>query len=244
MSFFVGSVIQHYHDPDYSPSFVNACITNISSVNACISNLSIVSACVSNVSLASACIANVSIVSACVSNVSIVSACITNLSCVTACITSISHINACITNLSCVNAYMTGNIYAYNGYYIGNVFTGYSDDRLKIRDSDMSDCLGKLKSLSTFKYYPNTSVCKELGVQSSNDLDIGMSAQEVQEYFPEVVSRAPCDVQVNESTGEVISKTGQDLLTIRYERLTPIIIQAIKELADLYETLNSRINNL
>ena len=241
MSFFVGSVIQHYHDPDYSPSFVNACITNISSVNACISNLSIMSACVSNVSLASACIANVSIVSACVSNVSIVSACITNLSCVTACITSISHINACITNLSCVNAYMTGNIYAYNGYYIGNVFTGYSDDRLKIRDSDMSDCLAKLKSLSTFKYYPNTSVCKVLGVQSSNDLDIGMSAQEVQEYFPEVVSRAPCDVQVNESTGEVISKTGQNLLTIRYERLTPIIIQAIKELVDLYETLNSRI---
>ena len=205
------------------------------------SNASINNACITNVSIASACIANASVKSACISNVSIASACITNLSCVTACITSISNINACITNLSCVNAYMTGNVYAYNGYYIGNVFTGYSDDRLKIRDSDMSDCLAKLKSLSTFKYYPNTSVCKVLGVQSSNDLDIGMSAQEVQEYFPEVVSRAPCDVQVNESTGEIISKTGQDLLTIRYERLTPIIIQAIKELVDLYETLNSRI---
>jgi len=141
-------------------------------------------------------------------------------------------------------ATLTGNIYAYNGYYVGNVFTGYSDDRLKIRDSDISDCLAKLKSLSTFKYYPNTSVCKVLDVHSSNDLDIGMSAQEVQVYFPEVVSLAPCDVQVNESTGELISKTGQDFLTIRYERLTPIIIQAIKELVDLYETKNSQIGDV
>ena len=141
-------------------------------------------------------------------------------------------------------ATLTGNIYAYNGYYVGNVFTGYSDDRLKIRDSDISNCLAKLKSLSTFKYYPNTSVCKVLDMYSSNDLDIGMSAQEVQVYFPEVVSRAPCDVQVNESTGELISKTGQDFLTIRYERLTPIIIQAIKELLDLYETKNSRIGDV
>jgi hypothetical protein len=157
------------------------------------SNASINNACITNVYVASACIANASVKSACISNVSIASACITNLSCLNACITSISNINASITNLSCVNAYMTGNVYAYNGYYIGNVFTGYSDDRLKIRDSDMANCLAKLKSLSTFKYYPNTSVCKELGVQSSNNLDIGMSAQEVQECFPEVVSRAPCD---------------------------------------------------
>ena len=99
----------------------------------------------------------------------------------------------------------------------------------------------KINSLSTFQYYPNVCVCESLQIHSCSQLQIGMSAQEVQEYFPEVVSRAPCDVQVNESTGEVISKTGQDLLTIRYERLTPIIIQAIKELVDLYETLNTRI---
>ena len=242
-------------------SLSNACITNASVINininngnaslsnACITNLSCVTACITNISHVSACITNISCVTACITNISHVSACITNLSCLTACITSISHINACITNLSCINAFMstatlTGNIYAYNGYYVGNVFTGYSDDRLKIRDGDISDCLAKLKSLSTFKYYPNTSVCKLLDVYSSKDLDIGMSAQEVQVYFPEVVSRAPCDVQVNESTGELISKTGQDFLTIRYERLTPIIIQAIKELLDLYETKNSRIGDV
>ena len=242
-------------------SLSNACITNASVINininngnaslsnACVTNLSCVTACITNISHVSACITNLSCVTACITNISHVSACITNLSCLTACITSISHINACITNLSCINAFMstatlTGNIYAYNGYYVGNVFTGYSDDRLKIRDGDISDCLAKLKSLSTFKYYPNTSVCKLLDVHSSNDLDIGMSAQEVQVYFPEVVSRAPCDVQVNETTGELISKTGQDFLTIRYERLTPIIIQAIKELVDLYETKNSRIGDV
>ena len=104
MSFFIGNPVTPFN-PDVTPSFVNACITNFSSVNACITygtfyNLSCNSLYVANViqenteivtngSFMNACILNASIWNANITsgNVSVPSACISNLSTVSACIT-------------------------------------------------------------------------------------------------------------------------------------------------------------
>ena len=139
------------------------------------------------------------------------------------------------------NIVTTGNITANNAYITTNVYAGYSDDRLKTDKYPLSDVLRVLPNLSTFNYYPNTSFCRNLGIETKNEREIGMSAQEVSMYFPEVVCPAPCDVTEDELSGETYSRTGLNLLTIRYERLVPVLFQAIRELNEKIERLEKRV---
>ena len=49
-------------------------------------------------------------------------------------------------------------------------------------------------------------------------------AQEIQKVIPDAVTTAPFDTDENGN-----SKTGEEYLTVQYERLIPILVQAIKE---------------
>ena len=57
-------------------------------------------------------------------------------------------------------------------------------------------------------------------------MQVGVSAQSVKEVLPEIVSLAPFDT--NAETKE--SKSGKDYMTVDYAKLTPLLIEAIKEL--------------
>jgi hypothetical protein len=65
-------------------------------------------------------------------------------------------------------------------------------------------------SLSGF-YYEANETAQALGYEVKQE--VGVSAQEVQAVMPEVVAPAPIDEQY---------------LTVRYERLVPLLIEAIK----------------
>jgi hypothetical protein len=56
--------------------------------------------------------------------------------------------------------------------------------------------------------------------------EVGVSAQAVKEVLPEVVSLAPFDVDNLDSTK---SKSGENYLTIQYEKLVPLLIEGMKE---------------
>ena len=71
--------------------------------------------------------------------------------------------------------------------------------------------------------------------------DIGLSAQELLPIFPQLICPSPLDIDTNETKG---SKSGMDLLTIRYDRLCPILLQAIKELLKRVESLEERMSFL
>jgi hypothetical protein len=55
--------------------------------------------------------------------------------------------------------------------------------------------------------------------------------------MPEVIGRAPID-----DDGEGGSVTGEDYVTVQYERLVPLLIESIKTLADQVEGLQEQIN--
>ena len=93
-----------------------------------------------------------------------------------------------------------------------NVTANYSDDRLKTKLGSIENALDKVKSLSGF-YYEANEVAQALGYKVEKE--VGVSAQQVQAVMPEVVVPAPID---------------DKYLTVRYEKLIPLLIEAIKEL--------------
>ena len=101
----------------------------------------------------------------------------------------------------------TGEIQATN-----NITAYYSDDRLKDRKGDILSALDKVKTLDAF-YYEANQTAQDLGYEPVRE--VGISAQQVQAIMPEVVAPAPID---------------EKYLTVRYERMVPLLIAAIKEL--------------
>jgi hypothetical protein len=93
-----------------------------------------------------------------------------------------------------------------------NITAYYSDDRLKTRLGGIEDALAKVKTLDTF-YYEANETAQALGYKPVRD--VGISAQQVQAVMPETVAPAPID---------------DKYLTVRYERLVPLLLAAIKEL--------------
>jgi len=96
---------------------------------------------------------------------------------------------------------------------VGNITAYVSDDRLKNKLGTIDGALDKLLTLTGF-YYELNDTAKGLGLESTHR-EVGVSAQEVQKIQPEAVAPAPVD---------------DKYLTVRYERLIPLIIEAIKEL--------------
>jgi hypothetical protein len=119
----------------------------------------------------------------------------------------------------------------------GDIVANYSDDRLKNRISNISNSLEIINQLTAFKYTPNEKAI-ELGI-ANNEINIGLSAQDVQKVLPEIVSLSPLDII--EKDGKLISKTGENYLSIKYERLVPILIENIKELQKIINKQNSEI---
>jgi hypothetical protein len=101
----------------------------------------------------------------------------------------------------------TGEIRATN-----NITAYYSDDRLKTRIGNIESALDKLLSLNGF-YYEANETAQALGYAVKRE--VGVSAQEVQKVIPEIVVPAPID---------------DKYLTVHYEKLLPLVIEAIKEL--------------
>ena len=107
----------------------------------------------------------------------------------------------------------------------GHIRSYYSDSRLKTLTSNITDALNIIDSLNGFYYVPNEKAL-QLGFEYDNE--IGLSAQEVKKVIPEIVKVAPFDMY--KSNDKIISKSGEQYLTICYERLGAVFVEAIKEL--------------
>ena len=100
-----------------------------------------------------------------------------------------------------------------------NITAYYSDDRLKNKLGPILNALSKVKSLNGF-YYEANETAQALGYEAIRE--VGVSAQEVQAILPEIVVPAPIS---------------DKYLTVRYEKLIPLLVEAIKELSEEVERL-------
>jgi len=101
----------------------------------------------------------------------------------------------------------------------------YSDERLKEDIVEIQDALEKVMALRGVTYTPN-SIAESLGYKKQNE--VGVIAQDVEKVLPEAVKPAPFDIMLFENTE--ISRSGENYKTVQYEKLVPLLIEAIKEL--------------
>ena len=123
-----------------------------------------------------------------------------------------------------------------------DVIAYYSDERLKNIKEYVSDVLPTLSKINVFKYNCN-DLAASYGFDKSKN-EIGLSAQEIKKYYPELVALAPFDTIRNEGSDINISKSGEDYLTLKYERLVPVLLQGIKELKQENNLQQKEIDDL
>jgi len=114
----------------------------------------------------------------------------------------------------------TGEIRATN-----QITSYYSDERLKENIEVITNALEKVMSLRGVTYQPNT-IAEQLGYKKQNE--VGVIAQDVKRVLPEAVKPAPFDLVMFENTE--ISRSGENYLTVQYDKIIPLLIEAIKDL--------------
>lgn len=119
----------------------------------------------------------------------------------------------------------------------GDVTAFSSDKRLKNVISIIPHALEKVNKLSGVLYTHN-DVAKAHGF-SDESTKVGVLAQEVQEVLPEAVKPAPFDVDENGN-----SKSGEKYLTVQYEKIVPLLIEAVKELTKEVARLEAKLSDI
>ena len=122
-------------------------------------------------------------------------------------------------------------------YATGNLIAGYSDDRLKTRLDDLAgikDALAIVRELSGFLYRPN-DLGLSLGLQ--DEVEAGVSAQTTRRVYPWAVARSPVQAK-DDPQGD------EELLTVRYERFAPLLINAVNQIDGKLEKVIGDVERL
>jgi uncharacterized protein YunC (DUF1805 family) len=107
-----------------------------------------------------------------------------------------------------------------------DIIAYYSDERLKDFQGTIPNALDKVNQLNGY-YFTENEEAKKLGY-NNDQRQVGVSAQEVQTVLPEVIKNAP----INDAHDT-------DYLTVQYEKIVPLLIEAIKELTEKVNKLES-----
>ncbi len=139
-----------------------------------------------------------------------------------------------------LNYYSGGSIIgAYGPINCTYDVTAYSSDkRLKTNIEPLKNALAKVMALTGMTYNWN-NIGKQYNWNPGEKREVGVFAQDVQSVLPEAVAKAPFDTDEN---GKSIS--GFDFLTVKYEKLTPLLIEAIKEQQLQIESQSVKIEEL
>jgi trimeric autotransporter adhesin len=134
-------------------------------------------------------------------------------------------------------------LYSYNWVYAqGDVIAYYSDERLKTKVGSIENPLDKISKLNAF-YYVENDLAKSFGY-NNNEKQLGLSAQEVKEVLPEIVTLAPFDTKTDKNNNILGSKSGEDYLTVNYAKVVPLLVEGIKEQTEIIKSQQKQIDEL
>jgi predicted heme/steroid binding protein len=123
----------------------------------------------------------------------------------------------------------------FRGYY--DIIAYASDKRLKENIKVIDNAVDKVKQLTGMTYTWNR-LGTQYGWTPSNEREAGVFAQDVQAVLPEAVKLAPFDNSMG------VSKSGENFLTVKYEKIVPLLIEAIKEQQLQIEELQNKLDNV
>jgi hypothetical protein len=131
---------------------------------------------------------------------------------------------------------VTGNITA-----TGSVTAGFSDERLKdiVEDIDPVEALDFIRTCRVARFQWNDKAKKTNPDVDPGLYDIGFMAQDFQESYPEVVKMSPID-----DDGKGGSISGENWLTMAYDKTPAVAFAAIKALIKRVEQLEDTIERL
>ena len=127
------------------------------------------------------------------------------------------------------NLAVKGNITA-----TGEVTAYYSDSRLKDNITLITNAMDKVSAINGVYYNPS-QLAETLLHESRLTSKVGLIAQEVEAVLPHVIRAAPFDTNIDGS-----SKSGEKYKTIQYEKVIPLLVEAIKELEARIAKLEGR----
>jgi hypothetical protein len=107
-----------------------------------------------------------------------------------------------------------------------DIVSWYSDERLKENIEIIPNALDKVMTLRGVTFNAN-QLAESFGY-SGKEKQVGVLAGDVKIVLPEAVKPAPFDIMLFENTE--ISRSGENYKTVQYEKLVPLLIEAIKEL--------------
>ena len=112
-----------------------------------------------------------------------------------------------------------GNTKIHGDLLLGGNITSYSDIRIKDNIHNLSSCLSKVQNISGYSFTRKDLIDKD-------KIYIGLIAQEVEEYFPDLVTET------------------QNIKSINYQSMVAILLECVKELKGEINELKGEINEL
>jgi hypothetical protein len=120
----------------------------------------------------------------------------------------------------------------------GDITAFSSDRRLKENFRPITNAVEKVVSLNGVVYNWNSIANELAGYDRTVDV-VGLIAQELEAVLPEAVKLAPFDADADGN-----SKSGENYKTIQYEKVVPLLVEAIKEQQTTIERQQAQIDML
>lgn len=120
----------------------------------------------------------------------------------------------------------------------GNIIANSSDMRLKTNIKPIENALDKVGTLQGFTFTWNQLATELCPGFNPTIVEPGVFAQEIQAVLPDAVKIAPFDTVYID--GVAASASGEKYLTVQYEKIVPLLIEAIKELKAEVDALKGK----